>query len=207
MLIEEGYVERTVTPALYEEVEAPGVVREAYVRWEPCAGAGGEALCPVEQPARMGAMVRREMVQPERVRELEIPSRYMRVTREVVREPARLEVVEIPEETETIRVRRLVQPAREETVTLPAVYAQAETGAASAAAGWLEVLCDSPANRSVVAGVQRALAAAGFDPGPADGVFGPRTRAAMLAYQHTEGLAAGHLTRETVVALGVAFRP
>jgi peptidoglycan hydrolase-like protein with peptidoglycan-binding domain len=38
-------------------------------------------------------------------------------------------------------------------------------------------------------------------------VFGPRTRAAMLAYQRAQSLSEGHLTRETVTRLGVAFRP
>jgi hypothetical protein len=184
------------------------VVREAYIQWESCAAVGGAALCPTEKAARMGMELRRTMVQPERVAENEIPARYMRVTREVVREPAKLEVRQIPEETETIRVRRLVQPAREETVVVPAMYAQAETAGDDAAAiGWLEVLCDSPSNMSVIAAVQAALKAAGHDPGSTDGFFGPRTRAAMIAYQREQGLAVGHLTRETVEKLGVAFRP
>lgn len=41
-----------------------------------------------------------------------------------------------------------------------------------------------------VASLQRALAAAGFSPGPVDGDFGPKTRAAVLAFQRAKGLAA-----------------
>ena len=37
--------------------------------------------------------------------------------------------------------------------------------------------------------VQRALAAAGFDPGPIDGVFGQRTERATKAFQAMRGLA------------------
>ena len=37
-------------------------------------------------------------------------------------------------------------------------------------------------------GVQAALAELGYDPGPVDGVMGPRTRAAVQAYQRDAGL-------------------
>ena len=47
--------------------------------------------------------------------------------------------------------------------------------------------------------VQAALAGRGTDPGPADGVFGPRTRAAMRAWQSSKGYAAtGELTEGQV---------
>lgn len=36
--------------------------------------------------------------------------------------------------------------------------------------------------------LQRALAAAGFDPGPLDGIAGPKTRAAINAFQAAQGL-------------------
>ncbi len=45
--------------------------------------------------------------------------------------------------------------------------------------------------------IQMGLASTGHDPGPADGVFGRRTRAALRAWQESSGLdATGHLTRE-----------
>lgn len=47
--------------------------------------------------------------------------------------------------------------------------------------------------------VQRQLSQLGFDPGPADGVYGPRTAAAVQQYQRSRGLtpdgAAGPITR------------
>ncbi len=43
-------------------------------------------------------------------------------------------------------------------------------------------------SRAGVAAVQRALARLGYDPGPADGVPGPRTRAAVRAFQAAAGL-------------------
>ena len=53
--------------------------------------------------------------------------------------------------------------------------------------------------------VQQGLATAGFSPGPADGVFGPGTRAAIRLWQASRGAAAtGYLDAASAQALGVA---
>lgn len=53
--------------------------------------------------------------------------------------------------------------------------------------------------------IQRGLLAEGFDPGPADGLFGPRTRAALRAWQSARGAAAtGYLNGENEAALRAA---
>ena len=58
------------------------------------------------------------------------------------------------------------------------------------------------ADRSLI---QWGLSAAGFDPGPADGAFGPRTRAALKAWQAKAGAAAtGWLTLAAASALKAA---
>jgi hypothetical protein len=52
---------------------------------------------------------------------------------------------------------------------------------------------------------QTALARLGFDPGPADGVVGPRTRAAVRAFQQASGLTAnGNLTGDVLERLRTA---
>ena len=51
--------------------------------------------------------------------------------------------------------------------------------------------------------VQQGLTAAGFSPGPADGVFGPATRAALRSWQTSRGsTATGYLDAAVATALG-----
>ena len=53
--------------------------------------------------------------------------------------------------------------------------------------------------------IQRGLAALGFDAGPPDGMFGPRTRSAIREWQQAKGLeATGYLTREEADALAAS---
>ena len=60
-------------------------------------------------------------------------------------------------------------------------------------------------DRSARRRVQRRLASAGFSPGPADGVFGPGTRAAIRRWQASRGaLATGYLDAAGASALGAS---
>ena len=52
------------------------------------------------------------------------------------------------------------------------------------------LLVDPPALATGLASIQRRLAELGYDPGPADGRAGPRTRAAIQAFQRARGLLA-----------------
>ena len=61
-----------------------------------------------------------------------------------------------------------------------------------------ELQLDRPARREI----QLGLEAAGFDPGGVDGLFGPRTRAAIRAWQSARGfLATGYLDEASAAAL------
>ncbi len=59
-----------------------------------------------------------------------------------------------------------------------------------------------------VLGAQEALKRGGFNVGPLDGILGPRTQAALRAFQQQRGLArTGQLDQDTLGALGVPGRP
>ena len=53
-----------------------------------------------------------------------------------------------------------------------------------------QLLVDPPALATGLASIQRRLAELGYDPGPADGRAGPRTRTAIQAFQRARGLPA-----------------
>jgi lysozyme family protein len=59
-----------------------------------------------------------------------------------------------------------------------------------------------------VKAIQQALAAAGFDPGPVDGIRGPKTIAAIKAFQRAKGLVVdGIVGPETTAAFGGGAAP
>src|ERR1700722_17343812 len=58
-------------------------------------------------------------------------------------------------------------------------------------------------SRDDVRAAQQALGGLGFDPGPADGAIGQRTRAAIADFQRTRGLTpTGQLDDRTLQTLG-----
>ena len=60
-------------------------------------------------------------------------------------------------------------------------------------------------DEALVEELQRALARAGYDPGPADGTYGRQTEAAVVAFQQDNGLSVdGRVGPETAAALSSA---
>ena len=65
---------------------------------------------------------------------------------------------------------------------------------------------DAENDDAVVLELQRALTAAGYDPGAADGTFGEQTEAAVIAFQQANGLSVdGRVGSETAAALNSAL--
>ena len=91
-------------------------------------------------------------------------------------------------------------------VTLPGVDHAAGPNPAYAEPAGLLLLRDPFMHSPAVAAVQRALAAAGVNPGGGDGYFGPLTETAVLGFQVKAGLVPdGVVGPETATALGLGW--
>jgi Putative peptidoglycan binding domain len=93
-----------------------------------------------------------------------------------------------------------VQTESETQTTTLAAIGETETLAMDDDA--TEVVTVTP---EIIQGVQQALVDAGFNPGPVDGISGPRTLAALESFQQQNNIAAGEFTKETLRALGVDY--
>lgn len=68
---------------------------------------------------------------------------------------------------------------------------------------WREVLCPNKVSTVSISQLQRALNAAGYNAGTADGVMGARTKAALAKYQKDKGLPIGGMNMTTLKSLGL----
>lgn len=75
-------------------------------------------------------------------------------------------------------------PAQADATEVPS----AAGPAAEASAGLTPAPASAEDRRAMIRSVQRALSDAGFDPGPSDGLMGPKTRAAVKQYQRRAGV-------------------
>lgn len=165
----------------------------------------GEVLCRVVEPAVMQTVRRTVMVEPPRIERRVVPAKYRTVTKQVVSRPASVEQVTIPAVYDRVPVDVMTEPARTEFVDVPAKY-ETITRSVVVAKGemqWAEVLCGTNSKSSKIAEIQRALNAQTSSQLVTDGIFGPRTQAAMESFQRSNGFATGYLTVETVRALNI----
>ena len=80
-----------------------------------------------------------------------------------------------------------------------------EVKVADASTDWRSMLCETNATTDKLKQIQQALASAGHDPGPIDGVVRAQTMSAVSADQRAKGLPVdAHLNLETVKSLGVS---
>ena len=214
VMVEPERQEPVTVPARWENYTQRVMVRPAYVTWKPGDGVtgrvgpgSGELLCRVEVPAEYAQIQRRRMISAESVRMRTISPVTRTGTREEMVTPARVEARQVPARYQTVKERRVIESAREEPVLVPAVK-RTETlrrVVSPLRTEWQEVLCDTNASRAKIMQVQRALSARGYQT-TADGVFGRDTLTSLERFQRASNLATGHLTLETVRALGVATR-
>ncbi|MDP3859105.1 MAG: peptidoglycan-binding domain-containing protein [Stagnimonas sp.] len=199
-------------PASYRIVEERQLVKPATTMWTKGRGPiekldqlSGEIMCLVEVPAEY-RVVRTQVIDTEaQVRRTPIPSEYRTVLRQELVKPAEVREIDLPAEYKTIQVLRLVAPAEERRIPVPAEYQSIERQVLLSAgtASWKSILCETNTTPGIVADIQRALLAKGFNPGKIDGVLGRDTAEAIRAFQQATGLATGGLTLETLERLGV----
>ena len=144
-------------------------------------------------------------VSPATTRRIEIPAVTRQVTHTVVDVPEHIEDQTVPAVYEKRRVKEIVSPAHTETVDIPAVYHDETKSRVTSEprAVWREVLCQKNASPAVIADIQRALAAKGYDPGAIDGHLGSKTVSAMQKFEADSSLPQGQISVEAVKALGV----
>jgi murein L,D-transpeptidase YcbB/YkuD len=160
----------------------------------------------VQIPAEYGEREVKKLVKPATTVTKVVPVDYEREIMTVV-QPATEKRIAIPAEYAEREVTKLVAPAREVRVPIPAEYADVpqEVMVCPVQEYWTQVLCDVNATPAKVTEIQKALAAAGFNPGSANGNLDASTMKAISAFQKAKGLSEdGYLNMETVRALGVS---
>lgn len=197
-------------PAEYEVVEEKVLVRPAQTVWKKGRGpieridyATGEIMCLVEEPAVYETVKKRVLKAAATTKKVEIPADYKILKKKVMTKAPTTRTIEIPAEYKTVKVNRVVSPAREERIEIPAKYETVvkTVKVADGRMEWRQVLCETNMTSDIIVDVQRALLGAGHDPGPIDGIYGGRTRAAVRSFQQAKNLPRGGLG--TLSALGV----
>ncbi|RUM67994.1 MAG: hypothetical protein DSZ05_01815 [Sulfurospirillum sp.] len=199
-------------PPVYETVTEKIMVKPAHTEWkrgrgtmEKLDGKTGEILCLVKVPPVYKTITKKVLKRPAQTKVVPIPARYKTVTKRVVAVPAQTKTVMIPAKYKIIKVKELVEPASVKKIPVPPVYKTVtkKIKVADPILKWVPVVCKSNMTGNLVQNVQEALQERGFNPGPIDGIYGPRTRAALHKFQRANHLAVGGMTKETLRALGL----
>lgn len=222
-----------LVPATYEAVTERVLVREAYTTWKPgrnwigaakslrsrdgkaltrdeaaAKASDDEVMCLVEVPAEYKTVTHRVEKTAATTREVEIPAAYKTVTRQVVDQAATTREIDVPEVTKTIAVKKLVSPAQERVIEVPAQYQTVMKTKQVTPGGqeWRSVLCEVNATPDKIMEIQRALSAAGYNPGPVNGAVTPATMRAVHDYQSAKALPSdSYINTATVKSLGVSL--
>ncbi|ESQ74676.1 peptidoglycan-binding domain-containing protein [Asticcacaulis sp. AC402] len=168
-------------------------------------GSAQTVLCLEVLPAVYQDRKVKVMVEPERVRRVEVPAVTRQVRRVVIASEGREEEYVVPAVYKKQKVKEVITPARVETVEIPAVYREEVRSRVTDGAQpvWREVLCDRNASPALVSDIQRELNKRGYNAGPVDGKLGSGTVSAMQKFQADQGLPQGQMSVESVRALGI----
>lgn len=199
-------------PAQFEVTLEQEMVAPATKTWKQGSGpiqrvdaATGEIMCLVETPAKFQTVSKRVLKTPATTREVENPPVFATVERRELVTPAKTVLVDIPAKYKTVQVTKMVSPEYQRTTPVPARYQtiSKRIKVTDDHMEWQEVLCETNMTENKVSDIQRALAEAGFNPGPIDGIIGEQTMAAVNDFQKAKNLTVSkYLTLDTLVALG-----
>jgi Putative peptidoglycan binding domain len=213
-------------PATVRTIEVPGTSKVVKTRVEASPARTEE----ITIPAVFQTVTRQVIDKSATQREIVIPAEYRTVERRVVDTPAGVRKIPVAAVSQTVQRRVVDTPASMREETIPAVYrtvtrqvidqpassraidvpAQYETisyqvKTADARIENRAILCETNATPAKIMEIQRALSAAGFNPGPVNGVLRESTMRAVNGYQQSKGLPVdGFLNLETVKSLGVS---
>ncbi len=163
--------------------------------------------CYEEIPAKYRTETYQVLETPASTTEDVTPAKYKTITKKVIDQPARVEEIPVEPQYKTVTKKVLISPASTREEVIPAEYQSVSEKRLVSEGGftvWTEILCAERTTNSKVVAVQRALSAAGYNPGPADGVMGIKTQSALKQYQTDKGLPVGNLNIETLNSLGVS---
>ncbi len=203
-------------PPAYETVTEQVLIKAAHTMWKKGTGpiqkvdqATGEIMCLVEVPAQYQTVTKRVLKTPATTRVTEIPAVFETVKQRVIDQPASTRVVKIPAKYDTVKVTKLVQASQEKRIPIAEEYATVTKMVMSSEGKmeWREILCETNTTPTRISQLQQALTKAGYNPGPADGIVGTQTIAAVNAFQKDKGLPVDkYLNVTTLQALGVSPR-
>lgn len=90
-------------------------------------------------------------------------------------------------------------------VAAPRVPASTQAGDPAGLA-WIPSICEGREDGAITLSVQKSLVRLGYLAGGEDGLYGPRTRAAVERFKRDRSIYGDGLTAETLDALGVAWQ-
>lgn len=214
VLVRPASTRYVTTEPVYETQNERIMIAPARQVWKPGRGpierqdyGTGQIYCLVEEPAQYSTVTRRVMRRTPEVRQVEIPAEYRTVTRRVIDRPAQVRRVAVAPQTSQMTVQELSSPGQVRRVQVPQQTSSMPVKQLVSASQleWRPVLCETNMSPGTIQRLQRALKSAGHDPGPIDGKVGPRTMAAVNAYQRSHKLPVdAYLNLDTLRALGVA---
>ena len=191
------------SPARTEETTIPAVYRTQTRQVIDQAATQREIVIPAEY-----RMVERRVVDtPATTRKIPVAAVTQTVTRQVIDKPASFREESTPAVYRTVTRQVIDQPASSREIDVPAQYdtIRYQVKTADARVENRAILCETNATPAKIMEIQRALSAAGFNPGPINGSLRESTMRAVNGYQQSKGLPVdGFLNLETVKSLGVS---